>query len=68
MLTKLRMSVEEASEEFCAIMEQAYNPDRLAPSERTSRLRKCIENLMERKNLPLDLTLTEKTRPGGCSG
>jgi hypothetical protein len=68
MFTKLRMSVEEASEEFCTIMEQVYNPDGLAPSERTKRLRGCMEDIMERKGLPLDLPLTQKTRPGACSG
>ena len=68
LLTKLRMSVEEASEEFCTIMEQVYNPDDLTPSERTGRLRKCMEDIMERKGLALDLPLTQKTRPGACAG
>jgi hypothetical protein len=62
------MSVEEASEEFCTIMERVYNPD-LAPSERTGRLRKCMEDIIERTGLPLDLPLTQKTlSPGACSG
>jgi hypothetical protein len=68
LLAKLRMSVEEASEEFCMIMEQVYNPDGLAPSERTRRLRKCMEDVMERKGLPFDMPLTQKIRPGACSG
>jgi hypothetical protein len=67
LLAKLRMSVEEASEEFCVIMEQVYNPDGLTPSERTMRLRKCMENAMKRKGLPLDLPLTQKITPGACS-
>jgi len=62
------MSVEEASEEFSTIMEQVYNPEDLAPSERTGRLRKCMEDVMERKGLPLDLPLIQKTRPEACSG
>jgi hypothetical protein len=68
LLAKLRMSVEEAADEFCTIIEQVYNPDGLAPSERTRRLRKCMEEVMERKGLPLDLPLTRKTRAGACSG
>jgi hypothetical protein len=62
------MSVEEASEEFCTIIEQVYNPDGLTPSERTRRLRKCMEDVMEKKGLPLDLPLIQKTRSEGCSG
>jgi hypothetical protein len=68
LFAKLRMSVDEASEEFCTIMEQVYNPHGLSPSERTERLRKCMEGIMKRKELPLNLRLTEKTRPGACSG
>jgi hypothetical protein len=62
------MSVEEASEEFCTIVEQVYSPEDLAPSERTSHLRKCMEEIMERKRLPIDLPLAQKTRPEACSG
>jgi hypothetical protein len=68
LFSKLRMSVKEASKEFCTIMKQVYDPDGLAPSERTRRLRKSMEDVMERKGLPLDLPLTQKTQPGACSG
>jgi hypothetical protein len=68
LFAKLRMSVEEASEEFCTIIEQVYNPDGLAPSERTSRLRKCMEDIMKKKGFPLNLPLAQKTQPGACSG
>ena len=68
LFAKLRMSVEEASEEFCTITEQVYTPEGLSPSERTKRLRKCMEDIMEKKGLPLDLPLTQKTRPEACSG
>jgi hypothetical protein len=67
LFSKLRMSVEEVSEEFCPIMEQVYNPDNLSPSERTGRLRKCMEVIMERKGLPVNLPLTHKTQPGACA-
>jgi hypothetical protein len=62
------MSVEETTQEFCTIVEQVYNPDGLAPSERAGRLRKCMEDIMKRKGLALDLPLTQKTRSEGCSG
>jgi hypothetical protein len=68
LFAKLQMSVEEVSEEFCTIVEQVYNPEDLAPSERTRRLKKCMEDIMERKGLPLDLPLTQKARSGACSG
>ena len=67
MFAKLRMSVEEASEEFCTVIEQVYNAHDPTPSERTGRLRTCMEDIMKKKELPLDLPLTEKTRPGACS-
>jgi hypothetical protein len=67
MFAKLRMSVEEASAEFYTIVEQVYNPHGLSPSERTGALRKCMEDMMKRKEFPLDLRLTEKIRPGASS-
>jgi hypothetical protein len=67
LFAKLRMTVDEASEEFCTIMEQVYNPHDLSPSERTGRLRNCLEDAMKRKKLPLDLRLTEETRQSACS-
>jgi hypothetical protein len=68
LFAKLRMSVEEASVEFCTIMEQVYDPDGLVPLERTGRLKKCMEDIMERKGLRLDLPLIQKIQPGVCSG
>jgi hypothetical protein len=62
------MSVEEASEEFGTIIEQVYKPDGLSPSERTGRLRRCMEDAMKKKELPLDFPLTEKRQLGGCAG
>ena len=67
LFSKLRMSVKEASKEFCTIIEQVYNPHDLSPPERTGRLRKFMEDILKKKELPLDLRLTEKTRPGACS-
>jgi hypothetical protein len=53
------MSVEEASDEFFTIVEQVYKPDNLTPSERTQKLRECMEGVMARKGLPVNLKLME---------
>jgi hypothetical protein len=68
LFAKLRMSVDEVLEEFCTIMEQVYNPRGLSPSEKTGRLLKCMEDIMDRKELPIDLPLAEKTQLGSCAG
>ncbi|KIM25845.1 hypothetical protein M408DRAFT_73758 [Serendipita vermifera MAFF 305830] len=66
LLGKLCMSVEEASEEFCKVIEQVYNSDGLTASERTASLRKCIEDIMKRKQLPIDLQLLAKQAGAGA--
>ena len=60
------MSVEEASEEFCTIIEKVYKRDDISPSERTNELRRCMEDVMRKKGLPLDMKLMDKTRESGC--
>jgi hypothetical protein len=60
------MSVEEASEEFSTIVEEVYMPQDLSPSERIQKLRGCMEDIMERKGLPIDMKFLEKTEPGHC--
>jgi hypothetical protein len=67
MFARLRMSVEETSDEFFTIVEEVYQPQDLSPSERTQRLRKCMEDVMERKGLPIDMQLVEKAKPGDCA-
>jgi hypothetical protein len=61
------MSVEEASEEFSTIVEEVYIPQDLSPSERIQKLRECMEDIMERKGLPIDMKFMEKTEPGHCA-
>jgi hypothetical protein len=61
------MSVEEASEEFSTIVEEVYIPQDLSPSERIQKLRECVEDIMERKGLPIDMKFMEKTEPGHCA-
>ena len=66
MLAKLRMSVDEATDEFFTIIE-VYARDDLSPSDRTRKLRECLEAAMQRKGIPLDLKLTEETPAGRCA-
>jgi hypothetical protein len=61
MLAKLRMSIDEATEEFYTISKLVYNDAAIAPAERSARLRACMEDLMKRKALPIDLKLTDAT-------
>jgi hypothetical protein len=63
MLTKLRMSVEEAISELDIIVEKVYT-NKLEPAEKTKELRNCIEGLLSKRNLPVDLEL----RPGSYEG
>ncbi|KIM29935.1 hypothetical protein M408DRAFT_22387 [Serendipita vermifera MAFF 305830] len=58
------MSVEEASDTFCSIVEHAYTPSDLSASDRTQALRECMEDAMKSKGLPVDLQLTEKQQVG----
>jgi hypothetical protein len=66
MFAKLRMSVEEASQEFFTITEEVYKPAVLTPLGRTQKLKECMEHLMEKKGLSIDLEL-EGTQAGGCA-
>jgi hypothetical protein len=68
MLTKLGMSVDEASEEFFTIVQEVYTPKNLAPAERTQMLRGCMEGLLKKKALPIDLKLRGETPAGQCAG
>jgi hypothetical protein len=68
MLAKLGMSVDEASEEFFTIVQEVYTPKNLAPVERTQKLRECMQNILKRKGLPLDLKLRGETPAGQCAG
>jgi hypothetical protein len=67
MLSKLRMSVEEATDEFFTIIEEVYNQDDLSPSDRTRKLRECVEAAMQKKGIPLNMVLMEETPVGRCA-
>jgi hypothetical protein len=61
------MSVEEATDEFFTIIEQVYKRDDLSPSDRTRKLRECVEAAMQRKGIPLNMMLTEEEPAGHCA-
>jgi hypothetical protein len=67
MLVKLRMSVEEATDEFGAIVEAVY-ANKLNPTEKTEKLRKCMEALLTKRKLPVDLMLEDEKQDGRCVG
>jgi hypothetical protein len=60
------MSVEEASDEFFTIVQEVYKPDDLTPSARTQKLRECMEAVMAKKGLSVDLKLVEGHETGRC--
>ena len=61
------MSVEEASEEFNTIVEEVYKDD-LTPLERTNRLCRCMEDVLKRRGLPLDMKLLDDAWEESCAG
>jgi hypothetical protein len=58
MFTKLYMSVDEAIDAFLQICEQVYSDDRVTAAQRSARLRECIEDMLAKKELPIDLKMT----------
>ena len=67
MLSRLRMPIEDTTEEFYRICNEVY-VDGLSAEERTGRLRKTIEELLTRRGFPVDLKLGRDTRvvEDGC--
>ena len=63
MLFKLRMSVEEAITELGIIVEEVYI-NKLEPADKTKKLRDCIERLLIKRELSVDLTLGYSRGPG----
>jgi hypothetical protein len=56
MFTKLRMSVEEVITELGIIVEKVYI-NKLEPAAKTKALRDCMEALLIKRNLPVDLRI-----------
>ncbi|KAG8829405.1 hypothetical protein FRC17_006647 [Serendipita sp. 399] len=65
MLIKLRMSVEETSTEFGEMCRHVYEPANLTAGERTRRLRAYLEDLLARKDVPLDAKLCDSVKSSG---
>lgn len=61
------MSVDEVMQEFSKIVGQVYAKG-LEPTERTQRMRTCIESLLIQKGFPVDLRLEEQTQARRCAG
>jgi xylose isomerase len=61
------MSVEEVRSEFFTIADKVYQPHGRTPSERTRKLKECIEDFMERKGHPINMKLLEELEPGQCA-
>lgn len=66
LFAKLEMSVDEASEHFCDIVENVFQPKNISASQRTEALRRCMESILLKKGLPIDLPLAAK-KPEGCA-
>lgn len=67
MFAKLRMSVKDVLKEFRNICCEVYMGD-LLPAIRTQKLKNCIDDLLRRRGLPIDLKLGKDTRVAeqGC--
>jgi hypothetical protein len=68
MFTSLHMSVEEAMREFAIICEQVYGTLPLDSERSSTKLRACIEEMMERKGTPLDKMLIGSQENHPCKG
>ncbi len=61
MFAKLGMTVKDALEEFSKICNNVYAVD-LEPKDRTVALRNCIEDLLKKRGLPVDLKMGKDKR------
>jgi hypothetical protein len=61
MFAKLGMSVKDAFEEFNKISNEVYLVD-MKPERRTARLRECVEDLLKKRGLPIDLKMGKDKR------
>lgn len=66
MLARLRMTVEEASDEFATIA-NVYKQINITPEERTQRLRNYLEDVLRRKELPVHTKLLDERPTQACA-
>jgi hypothetical protein len=62
LFSKCRMSVDEASTAFHGICESVYMDSSIDAAERSHRLRRCLEDILKSKYLPLDLKMGPDSR------
>ncbi|KIM19967.1 hypothetical protein M408DRAFT_30770 [Serendipita vermifera MAFF 305830] len=67
MLAKLRMSANEAAEEFCTIIDHVFVPVDITSKERIERLKTSVEKMMFKKSLPLDMKLVDEAQTDSCA-
>ncbi|KIM23655.1 hypothetical protein M408DRAFT_252702 [Serendipita vermifera MAFF 305830] len=67
MLAKLRMSAEEAAEEFSIIAKDVFIPVNITPLERTQNLRKSLKIMITKRALPVDMKLEEEISVDNCA-
>lgn len=65
MFCKLRMSAEEALDEFRKIRASVYI-DGISATERTNRLKNSIEEMLVKRGLPVDLKLETQEAQTEC--
>jgi len=68
MLTKMRMSVDQACEHFAKVCREVYGDPLMSPQKRTARLRTCVEDMLHAAHLPIDLKMTESSGNPTCAG
>jgi hypothetical protein len=68
MFVSLRMSVDEAMEEFAQLCERVYNGKISSATARSNHLQSYLEDLMKRKELAIDLKLGQSPKESRCRG
>ncbi|KAG8816476.1 hypothetical protein FRC17_000322, partial [Serendipita sp. 399] len=68
MLARLQMSAEETRTEFIKLCDEILDVRTLTPSNRSALLRKALEDLLARKDIPLDTRLNDGREDKKCPG
>ncbi|KAG8850659.1 hypothetical protein FRB91_008869 [Serendipita sp. 411] len=69
MLTRLEMSADETRVEFTKLCNDVFDVRNMSPSNKSARLRSALEDLLVRKDIPLDAKLNDgKGKDKRCPG
>ncbi|KIM28745.1 hypothetical protein M408DRAFT_329205 [Serendipita vermifera MAFF 305830] len=68
MFTRLKMSVDEAMDEFAVIVNEVYKRQFPEPSKRSMALRACLERMLKSRGLYLDSKLEDSQQGDRCVG